>query len=93
MSGVTNNTERQYNIKAINKGRLTVVRLKPGFNVVPDGIWAKVAGSDYVKMLKKEKMIDFGKVHDDKELEVDDSKNAATKETKVPVKNKSKEKK
>lgn len=73
MAGVMNNTARQYNVKVADKAsknrRVLVVRLKPGFNVVPDQDW-KIAKSDgYVKALKEEgKITDGNTVKSPKEV-------------------------
>lgn len=72
MSGVLNNTARQYNLKTIgkNKNRVTV-RIAPGFNVVDDDHWKEFTNDPYVKSLKKDKILDYGKAQDDQELERD----------------------
>lgn len=90
MAGVNNKTARQYNLKAITDGKFTTVRLKPGFNSVDDKAWANVKGCEYVKGLKEQGLVDFGKKQDDKELDSDSSQEAVTKTTKAPVEKKGK---
>lgn len=73
MAGVLNKTARQFNVRAVcskTKARVTV-RLAPGFNVIPDEVWAIAKADKYVVGLKKDNHIDFGKEFDDMELERD----------------------
>ena len=90
MAGVNNKTARQFNLKAIAEGHHITVRLKPGFNVVDDEAWDHMKKCDYVKGLKKDKLIDFGNEQDDKELDADSSQEAVTKINKAPAKKKEK---
>jgi uncharacterized protein (DUF2252 family) len=76
MAGVTNKTERQYNLKTIGKnGNRVTVRLVPGFNVVDDKHWVEFVSKEgkvlnaYVSELNQKGKLDFGKGEDDKELE------------------------
>lgn len=76
MAGVTNKTERQYNLKTIGKnGNRVTVRVVPGFNVVDDKHWEEFVSKDgknvdaYVAQLQKEGKLVFGKDEDEKELE------------------------
>ena len=78
MAGIINKTARQYNLKCISKaGERVVVRLAPGFNIVEDAHWEAFVpkngkGVDpYVKGLKNENKIDYGKDFDDMELDRD----------------------
>ncbi len=90
MAGVLNKTARQFNLKAITNGKHVTVRLKPGFNTVDDKAWDCVKTCDYVKSLKEEGHLDFGKKQDDKELDAEPGQEAATKINKAPVKKKEK---
>lgn len=67
MAGVINHTARQFNLKAAGDKGNVVVRLKPGFNVVPDEHWKVVAGIDFTKALKADGKIDFGAIVDKKQ--------------------------
>ena len=74
MAGVLNRTARQYNLKVMTtEGHRALVRLAPGFNVVPDEHWkCFVDGKTvdpYVAGLKKAGHIDFGSRIDDMELD------------------------
>ena len=88
MSCVQNNTERQFNLKAIGEnGNKVTVRLAPGFNVVDDEHWAafmKPKVDPYVKSLKDAKKIDFGSKIDDMELEKDPDTKSKSKSTPAP---------
>lgn len=90
MAGVTNNTQRQFNLKTIGKnGNRVTVRVVPGFNVVDDKHWEEFVSADgktvdaYVAKLKKEGSLVFGKDQDDKELESEAPK-SKSKSAKVP---------
>jgi len=81
MAGVTNNTQRQFNLKTIGKnGNRVTVRLVPGFNVVDDAHWIEFVSKTgkvedaYVAELKKKGQISFGKAEDDKELDEEGTK-------------------
>ena len=76
MAGVTNTTQRQYNLKTIGKsGNRVTVRVVPGFNVVDDKHWEEFVGKDakvvdaYVSELTEQGKLTFGKTQDDQELE------------------------
>lgn len=88
MAGVNNKTARQFNLKAITNGKHVTVRLKPGFNTVNDSAWDHMKGCEYVKSLKEQGLIDFGKAQDDKELDADSSQEAITSVKKAPEKKK-----
>lgn len=90
MAGVTNNVEKQFNLKHIVEGQHYTVRLKPGFNIVPDEIWEHFEGCDYVKDLAKQKLISFGSEEDEMELDADESAEAETKVAKSPYEGKKK---
>ena len=81
MAGVTNTTQRQYNLKTIGKaGDRITIRIVPGFNVVDDKHWEEFVGKDakevdaYVSELKEQGKLTFGKTQDDQELESEVSK-------------------
>jgi len=81
MAGVTNTTQRQYNLKAIGKaGDRITIRIVPGFNVVDDKHWESFVSKDgkevdaYVSELKEQGELTFGKTQDDQELESEVSK-------------------
>lgn len=91
MAGVTNKTQRQFNLKTIGKnGHRVTVRVVPGFNVVDDRHWEEFVSKDgktvdpYVANLKKEGKLDFGKDEDDKELEEEKPVRAKSKSQAVP---------
>lgn len=91
MAGITNNTARQYNLKAMTKGGSRVtVRVAPGFNVVEDVHWEAFVSKDgktvdpYVKMLKDQGHLSFGKVEDDKELEQEPDTKSKSKSVPAP---------
>lgn len=91
MAGVTNKTQRQFNLKTIGKnGHRVTVRVVPGFNVVDDRHWEEFVSKDgktvdpYVAKLKKEGKLDFGKDEDDKELEEEKPVRAKSKSQAVP---------
>lgn len=92
MAGVLNKTARQFNLKVMNEGHRTVVRLAPGFNVVKDEHWKEFVDGKkvdpYVKGLKDAGHIDYGSKIDDMELEKDPD--TASKSKKEPVKGKTK---
>ncbi len=90
MAGVNNKTARQFNLKAINEGKHITIRLKPGFNTVDDKAWDHMKKCDYVKGLKEDGLIDFGKKQDDKELDAEPGQEAVTKINKAPAKKKDK---
>ena len=73
MAGILNRTARQFNLKAISNGHRAVVRVAPGFNVVPDEHWKVFVDGKkvdpYVADLKKQGLIDFGSKIDDMELD------------------------
>ena len=83
MAGIMNKTARQFNLKCVNKknGHRVTVRVAPGFNVVPDEHWNPMKDDPYVKSLKKEDKIDFGKKYDDMELDQDPDTIAKSKST------------
>ena len=81
MAGVTNTTQRQYNLKTIGKsGNRVTVRVVPGFNVVDDKHWSEFVSKEgkpldaYVSQLKEQGKLTFGKTQDDQELESEVSK-------------------
>ena len=81
MAGVTNTTQRQYNLKTIGKsGNRVTVRVVPGFNVVDDKHWEEFVSKEgktldaYVSELKEQGKLTFGKTQDDQELESEVSK-------------------
>lgn len=91
MAGVTNTTQRQYNLKTIGKnGNRVTVRVVPGFNVVDDKHWEEFVSKDgksvdaYVAQLQKEGKLRFGKDEDDKELEEEKPVQAKSKSQAVP---------
>lgn len=93
MAGILNNTARQFNLKLITKdGQRAVVRVAPGFNVVPDEIWAhfiKPKVDPYVAELKKAGQISFGKEVDDMEWDKEpDTKAKAKVESVAKIKEK-----
>lgn len=69
MSGVNNKTARQYNIRALDSktGNCVTVRIAPGFNTVAKEHWDVVSKDPYVKQLKADNKIEFGKEQDDEE--------------------------
>ena len=93
MAGIMNNTARQYNLKCVSKqGQRVTVRVAPGFNVVDDEHWKHFKGDPYVKILKDEGKIDFGKAMNDLQLERDPDTKAKSKAVVVPgAKNKEEE--
>jgi len=91
MSGITNNTARQFNLKTINdNGSRVTVRIAPGFNVVEDSHWASFVSKDgkkvdpYVAELKKKGQLSFGKEEDDKELDQDPDTKSKSKSVSAP---------
>ena len=89
MAGVTNTTQRQYNLKTIGKsGNRVTVRVVPGFNVVDDKHWSEFVSKDgkevdaYVSQLKEQGKLSFGKVQDDQELESEVSKSKSKSQSK-----------
>lgn len=93
MSGIINNTARQFNLKCVGKSGASrvVVRLAPGFNVVSDEHWSEFVRTGhvdpYVKELKEKKLIDFGKSIDDLLLERDPDTKSKSKSEPLPKKN------
>jgi len=84
MAGVMNNAAKPYNLKGVDaKGRIVVVRLLPGFNVVKDEHWAAVKSIAFVKNLRADDKIDFGNSLDKK-----DGAAAPSKATPSPLVNK-----
>lgn len=83
MAGILNRTARQFNLKAIKDGHRAVIRVAPGFNVVPDEHWKVFVDGrkvdPYVAELKKKGFIDFGSSIDDLELEQEPDTKAKSK--------------
>lgn len=74
MAGVMNNTARQFNLKAVDKGHRVCVRLAPGFNVVDDKDWQAFVPKKgdmlpYLSQLVDKGHVAFGEKYDDMELE------------------------
>ena len=74
MAGILNRTARQYNLKTITpQGHRALVRVAPGFNVIPDEHWKHFVDGKrvdpFVATLKKEGKIEFGPNIDDMELD------------------------
>lgn len=90
MAGVLNQTERQYNIRGMDKdGSRVTVRLKPGFNVVDDKHWAAVKDIPFVQELKRNGRVDFGKTSiADRELDAKPEQVAMSKTVKAQQKKK-----
>jgi len=91
MAGVTNNTERQLNLKTIGKnGNRVTVRVVPGFNVVDDKHWDEFVSKEgkvldaYVSELKVKGSLVFGKQEDDKELDEEKPTVAKSKSQTMP---------
>lgn len=91
MAGVTNKTQRQFNLKTIGKnGNRVTVRVVPGFNVVEDKHWEEFVSKDgknvdpYVAQLKQEGKLSFGKDEDDKELDEEKPVKAKSKSQTMP---------
>ena len=95
MAGVQNNSDRVFNLKGLSKGTSVTVRLKPGFNVVPDDAWKALLdspNSKYIKMLRDKRSIDFGNsLVDNKELDATKDQEASVSTKKVVKKKKSKD--
>ena len=86
MAGIMNKTARQFNIKVMDKkGHRVTVRIAPGFNVVDDNHWAPCKNDPYVKGLKDQGKIDFGKAMDDMELDADPDTKSKSKSTPPPT--------
>ena len=83
MAGVINNTARQFNLKGRKNGKIVVVRLHPGFNVVEDEHWGAVKDLEYVKKLKAADKVDFGTALNKKEAK-DKSEVSKTKAVATP---------
>jgi hypothetical protein len=86
MSGIMNNTARQFNLKCVtDNGNKVSVRVAPGFNVVEDEHWLAFVSKDgkkvdpYVRELKKKGYLDFGSKIDDLELEISPDTKAKSK--------------
>jgi len=85
MAGVINRTARQFNLKVVDKdGRRITVRVAPGFSTVKDEYWDICKADPYVKELKKNKSLDYGKVVDDQELERENDTETKVKVTEPP---------
>lgn len=92
MSGLTNNTARQFNLKCVAKdGSRITVRVAPGFNVVEDHIWEHFvpkSGKDvdpYVAELKRQGHLNFGAAVDDMELDTESSTKVKSKIVRKPA--------
>ena len=61
MAGVLNKTSRMINLRGDSGGHRVTVRLAPGFSVVDDAEWSVVSKSDFVKGLKEDGSLQWGR--------------------------------
>ena len=58
--GVINNSDRLYNLRAMNKKTMHTVRLSPGYNLIEESTWKPFEKEAQVKELVKGKILTVG---------------------------------
>jgi len=87
MSGVINNTARQFNLKAIEpkSGKMVTVRVAPGANDIEDAHWNVIkTHCKQAEVLKKDRHIEYGTKKADEAALTPDTKSKSKASTSPP---------